>query len=106
MKTTVTEYRPTKCPRCMGSGRISCFQHYKAGECFRCGGTGKGQPEAFEREMTDDEVVAALADIGFAIMETENKTTGDWLVDLFGTPEEQAAHAEAMRGARLMLAAA
>lgn len=29
------------CPRCMGSGRISAFQHFKAGVCFSCGGTGK-----------------------------------------------------------------
>ena len=90
----------------MGSGRISCFQHYKAGECFRCGGTGKGQPVAFEREMTDDEVIAALADLGFTVMFTEHASTGDWLVDLFGTPEEQAAHSETMRGARALLAAA
>lgn len=105
MKTTITEYRPTICPRCMGAGRLSAFQHYKAGECFRCGGTGKGQPVAFERSMTDDEVVAALADLGFEIATVERVSTGDWLVDLFGTEEEQAAHMEAMRGARLMLEA-
>ena len=28
------------CPKCMGSGRISSFQHIKGGECFACGGSG------------------------------------------------------------------
>ena len=28
------------CPKCMGSGRISSFQHVKGGECFSCGGSG------------------------------------------------------------------
>lgn len=28
------------CPKCMGSGRISSFQHIKGGECFSCGGSG------------------------------------------------------------------
>lgn len=105
MKTTITEYRPANCPRCMGAGRLSSFQHYKAGECFRCGGTGKGQPVAVERDMTDDEVVAALAGLGFTIATVERPATGDWLIDLFGTEDERAYHAEAMRGARLMLAA-
>lgn len=54
--------------------------------------------------MTDDEVIAALAERGFTIIEPTRAETGDWLVDLFGTPEEQAAHAEAMKGARIMLA--
>lgn len=30
----------TPCPKCMGSGRISAFQHIKGGECFSCGGSG------------------------------------------------------------------
>lgn len=29
-----------RCPKCMGSGRISAFHHIKAGECFSCGGSG------------------------------------------------------------------
>lgn len=105
MKTTITEYIPTHCPRCMGSGRISCFQHFKAGECFRCGGTGKGQPVAIDREMTDDEVLSALADKGVSVMFNSRPDSGDWLVDLFGTEDDRAERAQTMVGARMMLRA-
>jgi hypothetical protein len=29
------------CPRCGGSGRIPSYSHIKAGECFRCHGSGR-----------------------------------------------------------------
>ena len=105
MKTTITEYRKTICPRCFGRGYLPQFQHRKGGECFACGATGHGQPQPYERPMTDDEVIAALAEHGFTIIETTRAETGNWLVDLFGTPEEQAEHAETMKGARILLAA-
>jgi len=28
------------CPRCGGSGRIPSYSHIKAGECFKCHGSG------------------------------------------------------------------
>jgi len=31
------------CSRCSGTGRIPGFSHIKAGECFRCHGTGEGK---------------------------------------------------------------
>ena len=31
------------CSRCSGTGRIPSFSHIKAGECFRCHGTGEGK---------------------------------------------------------------
>ncbi len=34
------EKAKNRCPRCGGNGRISCFSHFKGGECFQCGGTG------------------------------------------------------------------
>ena len=37
---TPTKTAATSCPKCMGSGRISSFQHIKGGECFSCGGSG------------------------------------------------------------------
>jgi hypothetical protein len=30
------------CPRCGGSGRIPSYSHIKAGECFKCHGSGLG----------------------------------------------------------------
>lgn len=30
----------SRCPKCMGEGRIAQFSHRKGGECFTCGGTG------------------------------------------------------------------
>lgn len=37
---TPTAATAAPCPKCMGSGRISAFQHIKGGECFTCGGSG------------------------------------------------------------------
>ncbi len=38
--TPAAKTAATPCPKCMGSGRISSFQHIKGGECFSCGGSG------------------------------------------------------------------
>jgi hypothetical protein len=106
MQTTITEFTARPCTRCAGSRFISQFQHRKGGECFRCGASGI-DPQMIEttRDMTDAEVLAALADAGFPVMFTERAETGNFLTDLFPTADEMTAHAATMAGARLVLAA-
>jgi hypothetical protein len=41
-KTIAVASKPV-CSRCSGTGRIPSFSHIKAGECFRCHGTGEGK---------------------------------------------------------------
>ena len=109
--TTVTEFKTMPCTRCAGSGRIAQFQHRNGGECFRCGATGVDPVmHAVEREMSDAEVVASLANFGFEVMLTErevsmDEVSGDDYLALFLTDDEVAAKAQAMQGARMMLAA-
>lgn len=38
--TLAAEKIANRCPKCMGTGRLSQFSHRKGGECFTCGGTG------------------------------------------------------------------
>lgn len=106
MTTTITEYSRRHCSRCGGEGRISAFQHRKGGECFRCGGSGL-DPVMVEttRAMTDEEVLAALAAAGFPVIFAERPATGDFLADLFLSPDELAERAAVMAGARAFLAA-
>lgn len=59
---------------------------------------------AYEREMTDDEVLIALENAGFPVVFEEKEPTGDWLADLFMTPDEQAEYDAALIGARKLLA--
>jgi len=40
LATQPSKQKTLGCPRCGGSGYIAAFQHYKAGACFTCGGTG------------------------------------------------------------------
>lgn len=97
------------CSRCAGSGRIAQFQHRNGGECFRCGATGVDPVmKVVDREMTDAEVIAALAKFGFEVMLTEREVgdvSADDYLALFLTDEEVAERAQAMQGARMMLAA-
>lgn len=104
--TTVTEFQAMPCSRCAGSGRIAQFQHRNGGECFRCGATGIDPVmKAVERDMTDEEVVAALAKFGFEVMLAEREVDMNDFSSLFLTDEEVASQAQAMKGARMMLAA-
>lgn len=109
--TTITEFKTMPCSRCAGSGRIAQFQHRNGGECFRCGATGIDPVmKAVEREMTDDEVIEALAKFGFEVQLNEREVKMDEVSEddyfaLFMTEEEVAARAQAMQGARMMLAA-
>ena len=106
MQTTITELNAKPCTRCGGAGFISCFQHRKGGECFRCGASGRDPVmTASTRDMTDDEVLVALAAVGLPVMFAERPETGDFLADLFMAPDEVAAHAAIMAGARAALAA-
>lgn len=104
--TQITEFTARTCIKCGGAGRISSFQYIKGGECFRCGGSGN-DPVMIEttRDMTDDEVIAALAAAGFPVLFVERAETGDYLKDLFLSEAEQAEQEAAMQGARMMLAA-
>ena len=107
--TTITEFKARSCTKCGGHGFLSAFQHRKGGECFRCGASGV-DPQMVEvtREMTDAEVLAALASIGLPVVmiETQRAETGDYLADLFLTEAEVANREAAMIGARAALAAA
>lgn len=106
MKTTITETegRFIRCHKCGGEGRIPHYGHVKNGECFACGGNG-GHVEtvAIEREMTDDEVNAALAAAGFIVMPFEEEPAGMW--GIFYSEEQAARVQAAKQGARMMLAA-
>lgn len=108
MKTTVTEFATRPCAKCGGAGFLSAYQHRKGGVCFRCGGTGKDeQLIAVERDMSDEEVVAALAAAGFPVVDVTPAPViveGDFL-SIFLTDEQAAAKAEAMVAARAFLAA-
>jgi len=86
MQTTVTEYVARPCCKCGGAKFLSAFQHIKGGECFRCGATGEDPVMAsIERPMTYAELCAVSEAQGFPVVRPE---TGDWLVDLFASPEE------------------
>jgi len=103
MKLTIDGVKAVHCSRCGGSGRLPAFQHVKAGTCFRCQGCGVdpvGVPVV--RDMTDDEVLQALAAQGLPVVITTPTGTGDWLGDLFTSGE---AMTETMKAARLLLAA-
>ena len=102
MKLTVSVIKKTNCPKCNGEGVISHFQHVKGGECFKCGGTGNGPLEYTERPMTDDEVLAGLAAVGFPVIDVEPIPTSDWLADIFAAMELKT---QSMIGARLLLEA-
>jgi hypothetical protein len=106
MQTTITEYESRPCSKCGGAGFLSAFQYRKGGECFRCGASGKDPVmRPVVREMTDAEVLDALAQAGFPVLWTERPDTGDWMQDLFLSDEEASQRAAAMQGARLFLAA-
>jgi hypothetical protein len=100
---TVAEYKPLVCAKCGGAGRVSAFQHIKGGECFRCGGSGTDpvMVEA-ERQLTDDEVLAALARAGMPVAFPEREVNS--LDDLFLSDDEVANHKQLMAGARIALA--
>ena len=107
MKTTITTsstiYKP--CPKCHGNGHIRGYEHIANGLCFRCSGEKFEKKEVMiEREMTDDEIIKALDDKGFIVLQ---KTYDDYLAEgidafeaLFKFSEESA---EAMKGAKLLL---
>ena len=40
LAATPVEKPKRDCPRCGGSGRIPSYSHIKAGECFKCHGSG------------------------------------------------------------------
>lgn len=104
--TTITEFQAMPCSRCAGSGRIAQFQHRNGGECFRCGATGIDPVmKSVERDMTDDEVISALAKFGFEVMLTEREVDENDFSSLFLTDDEVAERNQAMQGARMMLAA-
>jgi hypothetical protein len=98
MQTTTVDYIETNCPRCCGKGYIPQFQHMKGGECFSCGGTGRGLPKPVEREMNYAEICAVLAQHGFNIVRIETDNPDDWLKALF-VPDE------VIEGARMLLKA-
>ena len=103
---TISELVSRPCIKCVGLGFLSAFQHYKGGECFRCGASGN-DPVMKEviREATDDEVVAEMNAYGFDVIfnEPEANPEADWLEALFGSEEYQRERAEAMNGARVAL---
>jgi hypothetical protein len=41
LAATPVETPKINCPRCGGSGRIPSYSHIKAGECFKCHGSGR-----------------------------------------------------------------
>ena len=101
--TTVTEFKAMPCSRCAGSGRIAQFQHRNGGECFRCGATGIDPVmQAIERDMTDAEVITALAQFGFDVIAFDEEPEG--MMGLFLSDEQVARKASAAEGARMMLA--
>lgn len=94
MQTTTVDYVETVCGRCAGKGYLSHYQHFKGGECFSCGTTGKGQPKPIEREMTYAEMVSALETQGINIVRIQHGD--DWLESLFVSDDE-------ITGARMLL---
>ncbi len=106
MKTTITESegRFIRCHKCGGEGRIPYYGHVKGGECFACGGTG-GHVETVEmvREMTDEEVTAALTAAGFIVMPFDEQPEGEW--GIFWSEEQAERYRHYTLGARMMLAA-
>ena len=106
MKTTITETegRFIPCHKCNGEGRIPYYGHVKGGECFACGGTG-GHAETveMEREMTDEEVAAALEESGFIVMPFDEQPEG--MHGIFFSEEQTERYRQYSQGARMMLAA-
>lgn len=103
MNLTITKFRSIPCSKCGGRGFLPQFQYHKSGECFRCGTSGF-DPVMLPttRDMTDEEVVAALEFAGFPIVSTEEPAG---FMGIMLSEAQVAAQAEAMIGARLLLAA-
>lgn len=103
MNLTITEFRSIPCTKCSGTGRIPQFSHRNGGECFRCGATAIDPVMlSTTRELSDEEVVAALEMAGFPIVSTE---APEGFMGIMLSDAQVAAQAEAMIGARLLLAA-
>ena len=53
----------TNCPKCGGTGQISCYGHIAQGVCFKCNGTGRvnASPESKDRKVQSPERKAELA---------------------------------------------
>jgi hypothetical protein len=47
-----------KCPKCSGTGTLSCFMHIDNGVCFRC--DGLGEVESLEKEEQDPSEIAKI----------------------------------------------
>lgn len=47
-------YLDYTCPRCGGSGIITCFNHIENGVCFKCGGSGKREHPKQIKEYTPE----------------------------------------------------
>jgi hypothetical protein len=100
MKLTKTITTAKKCSKCSGDGRLSYYSHIKAGECFRCNGTGFFGIESKEVALTDDEVLAILAQRGVVVElpeQLEAPEGEDWLWFMFTTDCPRNAAIEAAR---------
>lgn len=106
MELMTAEYKPSRCPKCGGTGSLPHYYHHQAGVCFKCGGTGQGKPVRLERHMADDEVIAALQARGIHVVYTIPTDFYRVFTDEAYAAADLAAQRQAMEGARALLAIA
>ena len=106
MEIMTAEYKPSRCPKCGGTGNLPHYHHHQAGVCFKCNGTGQGKPVRLERPMTDDEVISAMEARGILVVDTIPTDFYRVFTDEAYAAADLEAQRQAMEGARALLAIA